>query len=58
MSLPASKNKVYGVRASIADLVRSLAALASAAVSRNWFSIDSTMMKAAKTERRRLFNAS
>ena len=41
MSLPSShKPKVYGVRASMADLARSLAALASMAVARYWFSID------------------
>lgn len=57
MSLPtSSKPKVHGVRASVVDLARSLAALASAAVSRDWFSVDAAAVKAARFRRVRIGN--
>lgn len=53
MRLPSTaKTKIYGVRASMADLARSFAVLASLAVSSDWFFIDTEKLAAARRKKR------
>ena len=49
-----NKIKTYGVRASMADLARSFAVLASMAVSRDWFSVDTAKLGTARRKKNRL----